>query len=68
MACLGLLQEFCMNSVVEEVERSDLIKSYDSLVFTCSVSFPACISVREHSIRLDLEEKFPEFFTIGNIH
>lgn len=65
VVCLGLLQEFCMDSVVEKVSLNEDVKSYDSKVFTCSVSFPACIYVREHSMRLKLEEKFPDFFTLG---
>lgn len=63
VVCLGLLQDICMDSVVEKVVQSEDVKSYDSNVFTCSVSFPASIYVREHSTRLDLENRYPDYFT-----
>lgn len=65
---MGLLEDYCIDSVVEKVEQNENVKSYDSPVFTCSISFPACVYIREHSIRLNLEEKFPEYFTLGSIN
>nr|XP_022903062.1 putative tRNA pseudouridine synthase Pus10 [Onthophagus taurus] len=65
LVCLGLLQTESIDSILMD-ENLKLGLSYDSPVFTCSISMPACILLREHSMRLYLENKFPEFFTEGN--
>lgn len=40
---------------------------YDTKVFTCSVSVPACILIRERLIRIDIRNRFPDFFSDGKV-
>lgn len=63
--CLGLLQEFSFNDAINHPDLSK-VQNYDSETFTCSISMPACIMLRERSMRISLEEKFPKYFTEGN--
>ncbi|GLV36657.1 uncharacterized protein CBL_02508 [Carabus blaptoides fortunei] len=63
IVCLGLLQDFCIGETVDKVASNGEVSSYDSIPFTCSVSFPACIQLREHSMRLNLEKIYPDFYT-----
>lgn len=64
VVCLGLLQECSLNAIINHPDLSK-VQLYDSESFTCSISMPACIMLREKSIRLCLEEKFPKYFTEG---
>lgn len=64
ISCLGLLQDHIIDDVVNRVVDSNVLE-YDSEVFTCSVSLPACILIREYSIQLDVKKTFPEFYSEG---
>lgn len=60
VVCLGLLQ--CFDSILNHPDLKKVVE-YDSKTFTCSISMPASIMVRERSLRLALEDKFPKYFT-----
>lgn len=62
--CIGLLQRDAVDCILES---NDLCKAneYDTKVFTCSISMPPAILIREHGMRLHLEDKYPEFFNDG---
>lgn len=62
--CLGLLEDSSVNEILSSPDLQK-VKEYDCDAFTCSISMPACIYLRERSVRLLLEEKFPKFFTDG---
>lgn len=64
--CLGLLQEVSLNDILNHPDLHK-VEEYDSPSFTCSISMPACIMLRERSVRICLEEKFPKYFTEGNL-
>lgn len=64
IVCLGLLQDFTIEDVLNNSALSQS-KAYDSKVFTCSISMPASILVREHNLKINLQEKYPEFFDDG---
>lgn len=65
MVCLGLLQEVSLNEIINHPDLSK-VQEYDSDYFTCSISMPACIMLREKCMRSYLEDKFPDYFTEGN--
>lgn len=65
IVCLGLLQEFSFNDIMNHPDLTK-VQEYDSETFTCSISMPACIMLREKSMRIKLEEKFPKYFTDGD--
>lgn len=48
------------------VMASDALE-YDTKVFTCSVSIPACILIRERLIRIDIRNRFSDFFSEGKV-
>lgn len=62
--CLGLLQDSIMDDVVNQVLVSE-VQKYDTTVFTCSISIPAAVLIREHTIRLMLSSNFPDFYEKG---
>lgn len=64
VVCLGLLQEVAADDILKHPDLTK-VNQYDSKVFTCSISMPACIMLREKSVRISLEEKFPKYFTEG---
>ncbi|KAK5645332.1 hypothetical protein RI129_006632 [Pyrocoelia pectoralis] len=59
--CLGLLQDSLIEDTVNRIVISE-VQKYDSKVFTCSISIPSATILREHAIRLDLRQKFAEFY------
>lgn len=61
------MQDNTLNDIVNQIKDSSLIKEYDSTTFSCSVSYPASIQVREHAIRLHLDDKYADFYTFGKI-
>lgn len=65
--CLGLLQDCSINEILN-CPSLLRVKEYDCDKFTCSISMPACIYLRDRSIRLLLEDKFPQYFTEGMIN
>ncbi|XP_017775373.1 PREDICTED: putative tRNA pseudouridine synthase Pus10 [Nicrophorus vespilloides] len=65
LVCLGLLQETHIDDVLNHPDLGK-VSGYDSKVFTIAISMPAAILLREHSMRLHLEDKFPMFFNEEN--
>ncbi|KAB0795544.1 hypothetical protein PPYR_07543 [Photinus pyralis] len=59
--CLGLLQNCVIDDTVDRIVVSE-VQKYDTKVFTCSISIPPAAIVREHAMRLDLRQKFAEFY------
>lgn len=64
IVCLGLLQNFTIDDVLCNQSLA-LAKEYDSEVFTCSISMPASVIIREHSLKIHLKDKYPEYFDDG---
>lgn len=62
--CLGLLQDVSLDEIISHPDLCK-VQEYDSETFTCSISMPACIMLREKCVRAYLEEKFPKYFTEG---
>lgn len=62
--CLGLLQEFSINSILTSPDLN-VAKEYDNEFFTCSISMPPSILIREHNLKLHLKEKYPDFYENG---
>ncbi|XP_025834214.1 putative tRNA pseudouridine synthase Pus10 [Agrilus planipennis] len=61
IACLGLLQDFVIDEIIQNVQLNTAAE-YDSKTFTCSVSMPVNILLREHLVKIDLKRKFPDFY------
>ncbi|KRT85572.1 hypothetical protein AMK59_2769 [Oryctes borbonicus] len=59
--CLGLLQQESLSQIIQS-DKLDKAKQYDSTVFTCSISMPASILLREHSMQIYLKNKFPNIY------
>lgn len=64
---MGLLQDFVMDEVVNNVALSE-IQKYDTQAFTCSISIPAATLIREHAIRLILLNKFSDYYNNGKTY
>lgn len=59
--CLGLLQD----SGIEEVFTSQGVQNasdYESKTFIVYITFPTCILVRDHSMKVHLKQLFPNTF------
>ncbi|XP_065155524.1 tRNA pseudouridine synthase Pus10 [Atheta coriaria] len=62
IVCLGLLQDHMLQEILNcpDLQKT---QNYDNPMFSVSISMPASILLREHSMRLHVVEKFPAFFT-----
>lgn len=61
IVCLGLLQEESLTQIIQS-DKLEKAKQYDSEVFTCSISMPAAILLRERSMQIYLKSQFPTFY------
>ncbi|KAI4461840.1 hypothetical protein MML48_5g00009058 [Holotrichia oblita] len=61
VVCLGLLQKESLTQIIQS-SKLDKARQYDSEVFTCSISMPAAILLREHSMQIYLKNQFPSLY------
>ncbi|OAD54820.1 Putative tRNA pseudouridine synthase Pus10 [Eufriesea mexicana] len=52
IACLGILQNKVQQQVVEKIEVEVKKQNYDSETFTCALTVPVCISLRERFLHI----------------
>ncbi|EFA10881.1 tRNA pseudouridine synthase Pus10 [Tribolium castaneum] len=64
--CLDLLQDVTLESMVQ-CEELEGVKEYDCKTFINFISFPVAVLIREHSMEIHMNEKFPKFFEDRNI-
>lgn len=52
MACLGILQNKIQEQVITKIQAEIKKQNYDSGTFTCALTIPICISLRERFLRI----------------
>ncbi|XP_063985172.1 tRNA pseudouridine synthase Pus10 [Diachasmimorpha longicaudata] len=56
IACLGILQETGKHQVLEEITRVILLEGNDSPTFTCALSVPMSLTLREKFLDISIRE------------
>ncbi|XP_044256264.1 tRNA pseudouridine synthase Pus10 [Tribolium madens] len=59
--CLDLLQDVTLESMIQ-CQELEKVKEYDCKTFINFISFPIAVLIREHSMEIYMNEKFPKFF------
>lgn len=61
IACLGVLQENFIQTIIDDVSKEIINSQYDSKHFTIALGLPVSLALRSHSLNLYLEEKLDSF-------
>ncbi|XP_046459555.1 tRNA pseudouridine synthase Pus10-like isoform X2 [Daphnia pulex] len=62
--CLGLVQDqFIKECITDEISQRVIESDYDSPTFSCMVSLPVAIMLREQAVWFLVTEKFPELLS-----
>lgn len=62
ITCLGILQKFCSQEFTGEIISNVKSSGYVFSTYLCSLMLPVSLIVRQHSVYLQLREKFSEMY------
>ncbi|XP_063907380.1 putative tRNA pseudouridine synthase Pus10 [Zophobas morio] len=61
--CLGLFQDPLIEEIMTHEDISK-IAEYKCQLYTVHITFPACVLIRDHSMKIHLQRMFPETFNV----